>query len=197
LSQSNADAERADLRTELRAARRRLEPRRRRAAERAIANRIQRLAAFRSARSVAIYFAFDGEPGLNEVISAAQRAGKMLAAPLLRERRLTFVRLPNKLRLTRNRLGIEEPVSDQSVDPRRLDLVLTPLVAFDASGVRLGVGGGYYDRCFHYLTARRVLQRPKLVGVGFDFQRLPHIERQAWDVPLWGAVTDVAAYRFR
>ena len=82
------------------------------------------------------------------------------------------------------------------VDPRDLDLVLTPLVAFDNKGARLGLGGGHYDRCFSFLRGRSSWSRPKLVGVGYEFQRIPYIESRPCDVRLWGAVTDVATYRF-
>ena len=61
----------------------------------------------------------------------------------------------------------------------------------------LGFGGGYYDRCFRFLPARRVWFKPKLVGVGYAFQEIPYIEMRTWDVPLWGAVTENRIHRFR
>ena len=61
---------------------------------------------------------------------------------------------PTAARLGTNFFGILEPDRARRIDPRRLDLVLTPLVAFDDRGVRIGVGRGYYDRCFKFLHAR-------------------------------------------
>jgi 5-formyltetrahydrofolate cyclo-ligase len=188
--------QRASLRAELRAARRRFEPAQRVAAEHSIAARVQRLGAFRNAGRIAIYFAFDGEPRLDALLQAARAAGKELAAPVLVGRDLGFARLPAAPVLAPNRLGIDEPDAHDPIDPRSLDLVLLPLVAFDDRGVRLGVGGGYYDRCFQYLNARRAWYRPKLVGIGYEFQHLDLIEREPWDVPLWGAVTEAGAYQF-
>jgi len=74
--------------------------------------------------------------------------------------------------------------------------VLTPLVAFDDRGVRVGVGRGYYDRCFRFLRGRDAWQRPKLLGVAYELQHLPYIETQDWDIPLWGAVTEAGVRRF-
>jgi 5-formyltetrahydrofolate cyclo-ligase len=82
------------------------------------------------------------------------------------------------------------------IDVRRLDLVLTPLVAFDDRGVRIGVGRGYYDRCFRFLRGRSTWKRPKLLAVAYELQHLPVIEENVWDVPLWGAVTEAGVRRF-
>ena len=78
--------------------------------------------------------------------------------------------------------------------PFALDLVLVPLVAFDARGVRLGMGGGYYDRSFAYLNFRSRWRRPRLIGVGFDFQRAESISPQPWDVCLDGVITERGFY---
>jgi len=81
-----------------------------------------------------------------------------------------------------------------AIDPRWLDLALVPLVAFDARGTRLGMGAGFYDRYFAFLRHRRVWQRPRLLGVAFDVQRLEHIATFDHDVPLWGVVTERGIY---
>jgi 5-formyltetrahydrofolate cyclo-ligase len=168
----------------------------RRLAQRSLALRIQRLGAFRRARKVAVYIAFDGEPDLSDVVRIARRNRIEVFAPVLLKRGLGFVRLIPEARYAVNHLGILEPERVDAIDPRTLDLVLTPLVAFDERGVRLGMGGGYYDRCFKHLLQRRSWRKPKLLGIGYDFQRLPHLQAEPWDVRLWGAVTESGTYRF-
>lgn len=103
---------------------------------------------------------------------------------------MRFAAFDGERDLRRNDFGILEPVSREFVDARQLDLVLTPLVAFDAAGVRIGVGGGYYDRCFRFLAGRRGWRKPHLLGIAFGFQEIPAIAKAAWDVPLWGAATE-------
>ena len=83
------------------------------------------------------------------------------------------------------------------IDPRRLDLVIVPLFAFDARGTRLGTGGGYYDRTFSFAASSAAWRRPALIGVGYAFQQHERLERAPWDVPLDGAVTDRGTFRFR
>ena len=191
-----SDTSRIDLRRELRAQRRALEPSVRQAADRELISRVARLGAYRSARRIALYLAFDGEPDLDRLIRLASAQGKELYVPQLLGKTMQFAQLGTAARLRRNSFGIAEPEQARTIAARRLDLVLTPLVAFDAFGTRLGIGGGYYDRYFEFLRARTSWLKPKLVGIAYELQCAATIERQPWDVPLWAAVTERAIHRF-
>jgi 5-formyltetrahydrofolate cyclo-ligase len=193
---STLQAERQQLRARMRAARRALPPAERALAERRIASHIRRLPEFRRARRVAVFLAFDGEPSLCGVIAAAAARGKRVYAPVLTGARMHFAELDTRVGLATNFFGILEPRVGGPIDPRELDLVLTPLVAFDDRGVRVGVGRGYYDRCFAFLLNRRQWRRPKLVGVAYERQRVGGLPRQAWDVPLCAVVTEAGLRRF-
>lgn len=77
--------------------------------------------------------------------------------------------------------GIAEPLPDKAeVYP---DVVLVPLLAFDANGYRLGYGGGFYDRTLERLRARKPVVA---VGIGYDELKIdvvPHLdydERLDW-----------------
>jgi 5-formyltetrahydrofolate cyclo-ligase len=77
--------------------------------------------------------------------------------------------------------GISEPKADKAqLEP---DVLLVPLLAFDAAGWRLGYGGGYYDRTLRGLRARK---RIVAVGLAYDEQHIdavPHLdydERLDW-----------------
>lgn len=91
--------------------------------------------------------------------------------------------------MSRDRHGIPIPTAGEELTP---DIVLLPLVAFDAAGYRLGYGGGYFDRT---LTER--VPHPFAVGVGYELARVPSIHPQAHDVPLDAIVTDAGIMRFR
>jgi 5-formyltetrahydrofolate cyclo-ligase len=193
---SNLRAERRSLRQRKRAERRALPPVERAAADRAIAASILRLDVFRRARRIAVFLAFDGEPTLAGLIDAAARAGKRVYAPVITRSRMRFAELDFGARLGTNFFGILEPDPARRIDPRTLDLVLTPLVAFDDRGIRIGVGRGYYDRCFRFLRARQTWRRPKLLGVAYELQHVPLLAPEPWDVPLWGAVTEARVRHF-
>ena len=72
--------------------------------------------------------------------------------------------------------GILEPADDApEVEP---DVLLVPLLAFDRSGVRLGYGGGYYDRT---LARLRAMQQVVAIGLAFDEQALPEVPCGPYD----------------
>ena len=106
----------------------------------------------------------------------------------LRRRRMQFIEAGGPMR--RNHLGILEPIRVRRISTRNLDLVFVPLVAFDARGMRLGTGAGYYDRAFAFLARRTRWIHPRLVGLAYSFQQAPHIEGAAHDVLLHAVITD-------
>ena len=58
---------------------------------------------------------------------------------------------------------------------RWLDIVFLPLVGFDRFGVRLGTGGGFYDRAFAFRHGRASWRAPRLVGLAYAFQEVERI----------------------
>ncbi len=76
---------------------------------------------------------------------------------------------------------------------RRLDVVLVPLIGFDARGWRLGQGGGHYDRTFGFV--RRTGGRPVLIGLAYECQRLVSAPREGHDVRLHAILTERRLYR--
>jgi len=165
-------------------------------AELLLARRLWRLGQTQRAQHIGIYLAVDEEISLEVFMKGAARRNKHLYAPVLRGDSLRFAALQSGMTLTPNRFGILEPSGASYIDARSLDLVLTPLVAFDDRGVRLGMGGGFYDRCFEFLAAREKWWKPKLIGVGYEHQHVKNIDAEAWDVRLWCAVTESDSYYF-
>lgn len=187
---------RTALRHRIRERRRTLSGAQRQTAQQQAGRRLRRLSPLWRARSVAIYLAVDGEADPGTIAAGALTRGQRVYAPVLHGETLRFARLTDDTPLRRNRYGILEPAIADCIDPRQLDVVLTPLVAFDDSGTRIGMGGGYYDRCFSFLKQRMRWIRPKLIGLAYEFQRLRTVSRSDWDVPLWAAVTEQSIYRF-
>jgi 5-formyltetrahydrofolate cyclo-ligase len=143
-----------------------------------------------------LFLAFDGEPSLAPLVKSARRQRKQLYVPVLRGMTMRFAELTPGATLAPNFFGIMEPKLGRKIDARELDLVLTPLVAFDERGVRLGVGRGYYDRAFKFLRHRSHWRRPKLLGVAYELQRVGPLTPSSWDVPLWGVATENGVRRF-
>jgi 5-formyltetrahydrofolate cyclo-ligase len=192
---------RANLRREIRTRRRALTEHQQLEAAGRLAGRLTGLHMFRTCRRVAFYYPSDGEIDPTPAMEAAWAARKRCYLPVLLHlngNRLRFVEVAPGDTLEANCYGIPEPVAS----PRRwrqamhMDLILMPLVAFDAGGNRLGMGGGYYDRTLSFLRHRGRWRKPHLLGLAHEFQRVATLDRQDWDVPLDGAVTDAGYYPF-
>ena len=195
-SPSNHNDDHPSLRRRLREQRRALPDGQRHIAELQTASHLGKLGAFKRATRIGVYFPVDGEFDLGQIIDDSLTRNKLIYAPVLQQQGLRFARLRADTQFRKNRFGIPEPMERTYIDPRFLDIVLTPLVAFDDRGTRVGMGAGYYDRCFRFLGSRSLWAKPKLIGVGFEFQQSRHIERRPWDIPLWAAVTEKNTYRF-
>jgi 5-formyltetrahydrofolate cyclo-ligase len=186
--------DRHDLRRQLRAYRRTLSAADRLRAAEAVAARLQEIPALAEARSVAGYWAVDGELPLHEIAAMILRRGQRYCLPALAKgQRLRFLTWAQGEPLEPNRFGIPEPVAGEEVGAEALDAVLVPLLAFDDAGNRLGSGAGYYDRTFAFRRAAG-RQRPLLIGVGYAFQHRPSLPAAEWDVPLDLACTEEALY---
>ncbi|NVK44328.1 MAG: 5-formyltetrahydrofolate cyclo-ligase [Oceanospirillaceae bacterium] len=200
MSQDNPNT-RQQLRREMRRLRRGLSAREQRQASSDLLRRLTAMPLFHRARNIALYLPNDGEIDPTPLIEFCWRQGKRTFLPVLhpiRHNRLWFVPYTRNTPMQRNIYRILEPKI--SAAPRRpalgLDLVLLPLVAFDASGARMGMGGGYYDRTFAF-KQRKGPQGPALIGLAHDFQRVESLPVASWDIPLAGIVTDQGRYGFR
>ena len=159
----------------------------------AVARRLAETAEFIAASRIAGYWACNGELDPAPLLERAWALGKAVYLPVLAGAALQFAPYRPNAPLRRNRFHITEPDLSPAewLPPSALDLVLTPLVAFDATGTRLGMGGGFYDRSFAFRRDPACAERrPRLVGIAYEFQRVDTLIRQPWDVPLDAAATE-------
>jgi 5-formyltetrahydrofolate cyclo-ligase len=152
------------------------------------------------ARRIGFYLPMVEEIDLLPLINAALWLGKECYLPVVPRRsarQMWFSRLTPLPHWYQNRFGIHEHWSPHVVRARRLDVLFMPLVAFDARGNRLGMGGGFYDASLGYLRHRRFWRKPHLIGVAYEFQKVEVLPSEPWDIPLDAVLTDRALRRFR
>ena len=183
----------SDVRQTLRTKRRALNPAQQRVAAQDLAAIISRQGFFLRAKRVALYLASDGEIDPAPLLDIALNADKPCFLPVihpLKANRLYFVEYRRGDPLKKNRFGILEPLLGTStVAPVwSLDVVFLPLVGFDRSGNRIGMGGGFYDRTLANSTLQN--RHPLLVGLAHSCQQMDAIEHQTWDIPLQKIATD-------
>ncbi|HHW9300810.1 TPA: 5-formyltetrahydrofolate cyclo-ligase [Salmonella enterica] len=142
------------------------------------------------AHTVAVFLSFDGELDTQPLIEQLWRAGKRVYLPVLHPfspGNLLFLHYHPQSALVTNRLKIQEPRLDvRDVLPlAKLDVLVTPLVAFDEGGQRLGMGGGFYDRTLQNWQQHKILP----VGYAHDCQLVEKLPVEEWDIPLPAVVT--------
>ncbi len=181
-------AMRKALRDALRDRRRKLPPAARIAAAEALALRLLALPFAPATGHVAGYWAMDGEIALH-VWQLRLPPGVRYCLPVLGDdNQLRFAPWRPGEALVANRFGIPEPAESEALPAETMDLIVVPLVGFDASGQRLGMGGGWYDRSLAFRRNRTV--PPWLVGAGFSVQRIDMLPAEPWDVPLDAICTE-------
>jgi len=164
-----------------------------------IAKHILATTIYQRSQHIAVYWAVGGEINLQPLIEGAWAQGKRCYLPVVQGQRMAFVDYSADTEMSNNVFGIPEPISVRAaIKAADLDLVLTPLVAFDCKGNRLGMGGGYYDRTFNFLLSPwsdvnaggEKQHSPVLMGVAHACQEVDQLHAESWDVPLHRVVTD-------
>ncbi|MDQ2584608.1 5-formyltetrahydrofolate cyclo-ligase [Saccharothrix yanglingensis] len=105
-------------------------------------------------RLVCAYAASAREPGSVAMLDALVGAGYRVLLPVVVGDGLAWA--PYDGRLRPGAFGLPEPVGTASALPAGVALVLVPALAVDHAGVRLGKGGGYYDRALASCAAPKV-----------------------------------------
>lgn len=150
-------------------------------------------ALFLQSQHIACYLPAKDEMDTSFIIHAIWTAQKQCYLPRLvdgQAKSMEFVSYDEKDPLQANQYGIAEPAYPaQVIEPEKLDIVLMPLVAFDRQRGRLGMGGGYYDRTFQFLSTQSK-RHPQLIGLAFAIQEAEKLPIDAWDVPLDGVLTE-------
>jgi len=138
---------------------------------------------------IGFYWPFKGEfdplPYIREQFALGRRA----ALPVITQKNhpMEFHLWTPDAEMEAGHWGIPIPKARQMVTP---DLILAPLVGFDAGLFRLGYGGGYFDR-----TLAALHPRPFALGVGFELGFMPTVHPQEYDIPMNAIVTETGIRR--
>lgn len=182
------------LRKKLRQSRRSLSPQQQQHHAQQAVRHALRSPWFRRPKRIGMFISNDGELDTSPLMAVLWQRGHRLFLPVLEHglsHPMLFVEVKPDTPLRPNRYGIPEPMQKKFFPACLLDVVITPLVAFDASGTRLGMGGGFYDRTFACKHQGR--PTPLIIGWAHAFQEVEHLPRQPWDVPLDGIITEAGA----
>lgn len=138
--------------------------------------------AYRRAAVVGGYMPMAHEADVTPILLDALAGGKVLALPrCARPPEMTFHRVQSLQELIPGAYGLPEPSADAPVIPTgEIELLLVPLEAIDRRGMRLGKGGGYYDRLLEDAG-------PVTLGMALAWQWVEQVPADSWDKALQGA----------
>ncbi|WP_328494625.1 5-formyltetrahydrofolate cyclo-ligase [Streptomyces sp. NBC_00414] len=154
------------------------------------------------ARTVAAYVSVGSEPATRALLDALHARGvRVLLPALLADNDLDWGPYEGQDSLVRVRHGgkmtLLEPAGGH-LGPEAVlgaDAVLLPGLAVDGRGMRLGRGGGSYDRVLARLE--RAAADPALVVLLYDSEVVGHVPEEPHDRPVHAAVTPSGVHRFR
>lgn len=156
-----------------------------------ICQRIQACNFYKNAQKIGLYLSKPDEVDLSYLIDFSTQ--KQFYIPQLqKDFSLTFHVYQASTQLQQNSWGILEPIKDDSssIDLDELDLILIPMLGFDAAGHRLGMGKGCYDRTIPiHFTGKKL-------GVAFECQRYSELPFEAHDIFLDLIVTENQIIKF-
>ena len=151
----------------------------------AIARSLLNISAVKDAETVCVYISAFKEPDTRGIIDALLSAGKRVAVPVTDEENVTLSLsyIDKASELVRGAYGIYEPAVIRPASETDMDVIVTPGLAFDKRGNRMGFGKGYYDRLFEKTDALRI-------ALCYDFQLFDEIPAEPHDAPMDIIVTE-------
>lgn len=150
---------------------------------------------YTQANTIALYLPIHNELSPKLILEQSLQDQKQIYLPKLSGEILKFFEFTPQTELAKNQFGILEPVNSKTIQTEEIDLVLVPLVAFDINKNRLGQGAGYYDKTFAFLkTKQKNKSYPKLMGLGYEFQKISQLNVEPWDIPLDNIISEKKIY---
>ncbi|CAM3828148.1 putative 5-formyltetrahydrofolate cyclo-ligase [Vibrio aerogenes CECT 7868] len=192
MSEHHTGSSRSNFRTEIRKRRNQLTSDFQQHAAHELIHQFRQLPEVKISQHIALYLSSDGELDTQPVIHWLWQQGKSVYLPVIHPfspGHLLFLKYTQNTCMVPNRYGIQEPrLRKADVLPiQYLDLIFTPLVGFDATGQRLGMGGGYYDRTL--AEWKKVKPVVRAIGLAHDCQYVDKLPVESWDIPLPKIVT--------
>lgn len=167
------------------------------AAAAALVERVRDLPQLATAATLAAYVSMGAEPGTRGLIDDLRRSGTRVLLPvLLEDNDLDWAEYRGPAALERTRRGLLEPTGER-LGPQAVteaQTVLLPGLAVDSRGVRLGRGGGSYDRVLARLLAAG--SRPTLVVLLYAHEVVESVPREPHDHLVDAAITPNGVFRF-
>ncbi len=153
----------------------------------AIADLGTAMIAFKPGTIISGFMPIRSEVDIRPLMAHLRDKGAQLCLPVVLDKEtIVFRSFEREATLVQTGFGTTGPGPEaKELDP---DIMLVPLSAFDATGTRIGYGGGYYDRAIERLEAKGKM--PQLIGIAFDVQKVEKVPAEPHDVILDAIITE-------
>ena len=139
---------------------------------------------YKKAKTIMFFLSFSKEVYTHDMVKEAlEDKDKEVVVPKIKEFEIIPCSIKKFSELLPGAYRILEPVEVKEIEPRKIDIILVPGIAFDKRGYRIGYGKGYYDR---FLKRSKALR----IGLCMDFQIVDNIPHKEWDIPMGIVITE-------
>ena len=148
---------------------------------------------FKNYKIIASFISFKSEISTQFLNEFLLNNSKILCLPIIKNNSetLNFIEYNIKTKLIPGKFGIMQP-SDLSKEFLP-EIILTPCLAFDENGFRLGYGGGYYDKTFSYL--KKIKHKFISIAIAFDDQKIDELVHDKYDQKIDYILTEKKLYK--
>lgn len=143
---------------------------------------------YKNSNVIFTYISFRSEVETKRLIDTALNDNKIVCVPKIdtKSNYMDVIKITSLDDLKENKFGTLEPIDDNNIiDYSKIDLVITPGLAFDLSGNRTGYGKGYYDRFFNNISDKVIK-----VALAYKLQIVNSIDADEHDIKVNYIITE-------
>ena len=156
--------------------------------------KISNLISFKKSKIIATFISFKTEIDTTNLNKFLINSNKIICLPVVKNKSeyLVFRKFNSKTSLKKGRYGTLEP--DDKSEELIPDFIITPCLAFDERGYRIGYGGGYYDKTFSKFN--KIKHRFISTAIAFDEQKVKYVVHDSYDQKIDFVITEKRVYAF-
>ncbi|WP_332646745.1 5-formyltetrahydrofolate cyclo-ligase [Lysinibacillus sp. 54212] len=144
-----------------------------------------------NAETIALTISNFPEVDTRKLIESLWKLNKRVAVPKCnpKTKEMTFYAIQGFHQLESVYYNLQEPIEERTdkIQQEQMDVIIVPGIVFDKRGLRIGFGGGYYDRYLPTFTG-------KLISLAFDEQVVAWVPNESYDVPVHLIISDKDIY---
>lgn len=164
-------------------------------ADEKVALRLLALKEYRDANTIFCFVSYKSEIDTKNIIVESLRRGKRVIVPIVDKASKTMIlsELRSMEELAPSDMGILEPKPEfvREVNPKVVDICITPGAVFDKHGYRIGYGGGFYDKMLPLFREDEIN-----IGICYDIQVVDEVPIEEFDKPVDVLITPTDILRF-